>query len=103
MPAPSEEDERTTVIVAETHKVENPTIYEEQGGEDVPHASASPKKDGVSVHALEGGEEGEASDEDEAKDVVMIEPERMNSSPERKTKGLTEDEWEMVSKETLML
>jgi hypothetical protein len=51
----------------------------------------------------EPGNGEEEEEEDEGKDVVMMEPQRMNSSPERKTKALTEDEWDMVSKETLML
>ena len=46
--------------------------------------------------------EKESADEEEHKDVVMLEPERLTQSPQKKKKPvLDEDEWGMINKDTL--
>ena len=45
--------------------------------------------------------EKESADEEEHKDVVIIEPERLSQSPNKKPKVIDEDEWGMINKDTL--
>jgi hypothetical protein len=56
----------------------------------------------VEEHKVAEQSEKESADEEEHKDVVIIEPERLSSpSKKPKSKTLDEDEWGMINKDTL--
>jgi hypothetical protein len=80
-----QQDEEDKIIICETQKksLENMQNVEE-------------------IHKVAEHSEKESADEEEHKDVVIIEPERLSSpSKKPKSKTLDEDEWGMINKDTL--